>query len=334
MLRHSAQPSVCRILLLQWRLPAREQSSRRVGPALPQQQPAAAPAAASPLARIGSAALKSSFNNFKKRIFGREEAATEQQQQQQDGPDAADQQQPGSPGWSIAAVHTSGETESAQSPTAQQQCWPSRPGLTVSLSQQPEPPDAKQQLQPESPESPGKAGDRLNRLRQMSELRRVWSAPLSQQQHQPAQAEGWEQLGSGAGPASPGTSAGTVPGAPFAVEAGSPGPEASTPGQRPPSGSPGTRPGLQALKARARTARMPSSGSSSTAAVAAAAWGSTSVYYMDAVNDVFGPDLVRSPAATNSPVKLAAVAVAPAVAESTTPKVSCLLGMPKLSCVS
>ncbi|PRW60199.1 FAM179B isoform X2 [Chlorella sorokiniana] len=140
----------------------------------------------------------------------------------------------------------------------------------------------------DSPESPGKAADRLNRLRQMADRRRVWSAPL----HALEQADGSPADGSGSTGGAPAAAAEVIDTA--AV-------------QQPPSGSTGSRPGLQALKARARTARL----MSSSGVVPGQA--SSSLYSMEAVDDVFGPDQpvrsspwspLKATPASSSPPKL------------------------------
>lgn len=286
--------------LLQWRLPPRAQSSRAAAAG------AAAPASASASpARVGSA-LTRTYNSFKRMFNGPE--ASPDKQQQDGGRQASEEQQPGSPGWTIPAVRPEpappAPAAAAPAPPPHAARFPARPALTVVVPQHDS--DLQQnQQQPESPESPGKAAERHTRLRQLSERRRVWSAPFTQQPQPEA------EPGADAASASPAASAGSngsgVP------ASGSPGPDGSSPGQRPPSGSPGQRPGLQALKARSRTARLLSSGSVGSALGAAG----SSLYSLEAVNDVFGPDLVRSPSQPAwSPAKAAA-----AGGEAATPKV-------------
>lgn len=247
--------------LLQWRLPPRTGSGRQTS-ASQRHAPPAASGTSPP--RIGSASLRRTLSNFKQKLFGGGEApAAELPKQAAPGAAASQQQQHGAGHeWSIAAVRGQPPASSSQDvPGAIRSA--SRPGISVAL-----PSDGTQSgEQLDSPESPGKAAERLNRLRQMADRRRVWSAPL----HAPEQAASSTPDGpSGAGgmpaPATDGEAAD------------------SAAGQRPPSGSSGPRPGLQALKARARTARLMSSGSITPGLA------SSSLYSMEAVNDVFGPD--------------------------------------------
>ena len=281
--------------LLQWRLPPRAGSSRQAAAGLQQGPAAEAGSTVSP-PRVGSASLRRTLSSFKKKIFGGggEEAPAAEPDKQAAGAAAAarqHRQQPGSSEWSIAAVRAEAPGL-AREQIPVQELRADRPGLTVVVP----PPaalDAEQpqgmERQPDSPESPGKAGERLNRLRQMADRRRVWSAPLKP--HPPLE-----------GSQPDGASSADAP----AVTAEGGASSGGATGQRPPSGSPGQRPGLQALKARARTARLVSGSSSS----AAAGQGSTSFYSMEAVNDVFGPDK-PAPGSPWSPLKAAPASGSP-----------------------
>lgn len=281
----------CSDSLLQWRLPPRTGSGRQTSTS--QHAPPAASGASPP--RIGSASLRRTLSNFKQKLFGGGDApAAEPPKQAEPGVAAAQQQRQHGAGheWSIAAVR-------GQPPASSILDAPgtigsaSRPGLTVAV-----PADGTQSSeQLDSPESPGKAAERLNRLRQMADRRRVWSAPL----HAPEQAGSSTPDGSGGGDGMPAPATG-------GEAAG------SAAGQRPPSGSTGPRPGLQALKARARTARLMSSGSITPGLA------SSSLYSMEAVNDVFGPDQ-PVPSSPWSPLKVTPASGSP-------PKVRerCLVG--------
>ena len=302
--------------LLQWRLPARAASSRtaagslaaRPQPPLPPSTSPAAPAATPPLPRIGSAALRRTLSSFKKRIFGAEAPAADEAAVSKDAVQRQHQQQQqqhetGSPGWSIAAVREQHGAGAAPAVQQQQQpvdpmyteesAWGGRPSLIAAAI-----PDSPSQQQ--QPDSPGSTADKLNRLKRLSERRRVSSAPITAQpQRQLLQdaGDGLQQplldgLGADGPMAAP-------PGA-AAPEAGSSGAVGGA------EGSPGARPCLQALKVRARTARIVGSPSATPAALGAAAGSSSGLYSMEAVEDVFGPDQpVCSPAAAWSPLKTA-----------------------------
>lgn len=255
--------------LLQWRLPPRAGSGRQAAAGLQPAPPAGAASGASP-PRIGSASLRRTLSNFKQKLFGGDvpvaeppKQAAQQQQQQQLGV---------GPDWSIAAVRAQPAAPGSQDTPALSSIA-SGPRLAVAVALN----GAQVAEQPDGAESPGKAAERLNRLRQMADRRRVWSAPLKA----PEQADG-----SADGP----SAASGAPAAGAEVAA------VSVTGQRPPSGQ---RPGLQVLKARARTARLMSGSSSSVAGQA-----SSSLYSMEAVNDVFGPDQ-PVPSSPWSPLKAA-----------------------------
>lgn len=261
--------------LLQRRLPSRAGSSRQAAAGMQHAPPAAAASGASP-PRIGSASLRRTLSSFKQKLFGGGEAA--ETPKQATAAAAQQRQQGAGPDWSIGAVR-------AGVPSSQDVPGPgSTAGISGGVSGGIPPQDAQTSENLDSPDSPGKAAERLNRLRQMADKRRVWSAPLKA----PEQADG-----SSSSPAADASSmAGT------SAAAGSDA-AAAAPGQRPPSGSTGPRPGLQALKARARTARLASSSSSVGAGQA-----SSSLYSMEAVDDVFGPDK-PVPSSPSSPLKAA-----------------------------
>lgn len=278
--------------LLQWRLPARAPSSRQAAAGLQQPAPPpAAPGTRPSLARIGSATLMRTLSSLKRRVLGEggADAALHEKDERAHGMVAAAKAEEAL-AWQIAAVRAAPEAAGGEvaAPSWQQQPaavqshtqggWPGKPLLRVEV---PRPAGMETSPQPSSPESPSKGAGRLDRLRQMSERRRVWSAPLQQQQQQqvvPAIDEGSPggEPASGSGAASPGSPAGS-------------------PGQRPPSGDQSQRPGLQALKARARTARLHSGGSMSPSA-AAGDGGGSGQYSMEALEDVFGPDRDHQPA--------------------------------------
>ena len=278
--------------LLQWRLPQRPNakpsasSPAAVAAAAATAAPtldAAAAAAASPPPRIGSASFRRALTSFKNKLgFGGElgsEAAADDgvlqklaSLQLQPGLcPAAEEQQPASPGWSIAAVRQAPEAAAGQLGTGLSVVVADPAGTLPGSSEQPQ------------AESPGKGSDRLSRLKQMTERRRVWSAPTNALRAQV------QQLDLDADAASATLPLPSSPG-PVAVEL-APTVEAAS-GEV----SPGVRPGLQALKARARTARILSSGSLGAGGLgpppltAGGALGGGSLYSMEAMEAVFGPD--------------------------------------------
>jgi hypothetical protein len=177
----------------------------------------------------------------------------------------------------------------------------------------------EREQQEQQPGSPSKSPDRLSRLRQMTERRRVMSAPAVSKQ-EPQQPGGFV-----AGSSSADQNGGAAPSGPR------PSPfESATAGTAAadgPEGSPGPRAGLRALKARARTARIPSasggsgSGGGAPPPTAGGSLGagsgggssssSSSLYSMEAVDDVFGPDQppLGSVAAAWSPLRTAGSSV-------------------------
>jgi hypothetical protein len=182
------------------------------------------------------------------------------------------QQQPGSPGWLIPAVHDLAPSSADAAGST---------GATL---------PARASKQEEQPESPNLAGDRMNRLKRLSERRRVSSAPFGA--FPLLAADGPEQQ----------QPQGTVAGSDDCSGAHSPG---VTSGERCVEESvPEARPGLQALKARARTARSSSASTpSGTLLAAAGGGGPSSQYSMAAVDDVFGPDRPVRSLSSWSPLK-------------------------------
>ena len=280
--------------LLQWRLPTRAASSRRAAalaiappcPQPPSTSPALAPAAPMSLHRIGSASIRRTFSSLKQKIFGAD-APSEAQQAKEAAPLQEQEQQPGSPVWSIAAVRD-GTVVPAALPQQQQGAEPQ-----VMLGREPADghgPAAAQPAMlcspswpPAEPESLDSTAEKLSRLKRLSELRRVSSAPITallrrqQQQERPAAESHAGQQAAG-GALTPATS--TVSSVFEAAAA------ADSRGE----GSPCGRPSLQALKVRARTARLVSSSSAIPAALCDAAGSTGSQYSLEAVEDVFGPD--------------------------------------------
>ena len=292
--------------LLQWRLPSRAPSSRQAAAGCMQQQPGQAGAPPAPAVtappRLGSASFKRTLSSFKSKLFGGEATPAEQHRQQL-------QQQPGSPGWSIAAVRVQEDPALPhQQQRAAQECGPARGRLTLLV---PEPAgmaggelqdQQEREQQEQQPGSPSKSPDRLSRLRQMTERRRVMSAPAVRKQ-EPQQPGGFV-----AGSSSADQNGGAAPSGPR------PSPfESATAGTAAadgPEGSPGPRAGLRALKARARTARIPSaSGGSGSGGGSSSS--SSSLDSMEAVDDVFGPDQppLGSVAAAWSPLRTAGSSV-------------------------
>lgn len=279
--------------LLQWHLPPRAASHSRKAAAGSQRQqhPAAAvppapaapvPAAVAPnvpapsaLQRIGSASLRRTLSSFKKRVFGADGAGVagdEQGQWKAAQAEGVLKQQPGSPGWLIPAVHDLAPSSADAAGST---------GTTL---------PARASKQEEQQEIPNLAGDRMNRLKRLSERRRVSSAPFGAFPLLAADAPEQQQP------------QGTVAGSDDCSGAHSPG---VTSGERCVEESvPEARPGLQALKARARTARSSSaSAPSGTLLAAAGGGGPSSQYSMAAVDDVFGPDRPVRSLSSWSPLK-------------------------------
>ncbi|KAL4449554.1 hypothetical protein ABPG77_007198 [Micractinium sp. CCAP 211/92] len=300
--------------LLQWRLPGRQgagsasaqqATAGALQAGLRQQGPADPAAAAQPPspARIGSASLKRAFKSISKKIFGTEAAASgvsDQQQQQQQQQQQREQQgslpgqHPGTEGWSIPAARKEQQLPEQVATPVAGAAKSADPYLETGV------PEAGCQLDVLDPGSgqpgtlagggPGTGADRLSRLKRLSERRRVWSAPLVPQPSQDVAAcsEAAQE---------PETAAVSSP----AVTAALPGDEVTPAGEATAvsgaaagsDGSPGPRPGLQALKSRARTARTLSSAGGTLVPPPTAGGGSGGPYLqysMEAVDAVFGPD--------------------------------------------
>ena len=303
--------------LLQWRLPPRTlsnpQAAAGLQQAVPQPQPAPSGGSLLSPSRLGGS-FKRSLSGIVRAFGGSTPAAADAAPPKQ--PEEALQKQavavasvpapePGSPAWSIAAVRQDNVAgaEPRQEPVLR------RPALTIVV-----PPPSVGPAEgagtppPPSPDSPSK----LAHLRQRQRQRRVMSAPPAREAS-PMDSGSRQPLGSG-GPASPGPGSGT--GTPTA---GSPGPEGGA------GRSPVQRPGLQALKERARTARIVRVGSAGVGE-----WGTdggpSSPYSLEAVNAVFGPDraLAKRRPPLLSPPKLP---VAAAAGPGSPPKASPCCGL-------